>query len=127
MHYLSGLEKPLILSFSNPQLVVAAVPVAVVVAVAAGADADDAAGTAAASENEFGAAETAVQPRKCALLGYWDIAAGPLQKKQSSSWVHHLAFDQSVPSDAEFLLSTRHLMLSHEQNNIGISNKRRNC
>ncbi|KAJ6289756.1 hypothetical protein OIU78_025635 [Salix suchowensis] len=104
----------MILSFSNPHLVAAAVAPAAVEVGAAEADvagtvaAAAAAAVAAASGNEFGAAETVVQLRKYALIDYWDIIAGLLQKMQSSSWVHHLAFDQSVPSDAEFLLSVRH-------------------
>ncbi|KAJ6908631.1 hypothetical protein NC651_018886 [Populus alba x Populus x berolinensis] len=100
MNYLSGLKKPLILSFANPHLAAAAA--VEVVAVEA-----DAAGTAAAaaSENEFGVVETVVQLRKYALLDYWDIIAGLLQK------MHSLALDQSVPSDAEFLLSVRHSRL----------------
>jgi hypothetical protein len=99
MNYLSGLKKPLILSFANPHLVAAAAEVVAVEADAAGTAA------AAASENEFGVVETVVQLRKYALLDYWDIIAGLLQK------MHSLALDQSVPSDAEFLLSVRHSRL----------------
>lgn len=109
MNYLSGLKKPLILSFANPHLVAAAAEVVAVEADAAGTAA------AAASENEFGVVETVVQLRKYALLDYWDIIAGLLQKMHSSSWVHHLVFDQSVPSDAEFLLSARHSRLSQNK------------
>ncbi|KAJ6370483.1 hypothetical protein OIU76_028711 [Salix suchowensis] len=113
----------MILSFSNPHLVAAAVAPAAVEVGAAEADvagtvaavAAAAAAVAAASGNEFGAAETVVQLRKYALIDYWDIIAGLLQKMQSSSWVHHLAFDQSVPSDAEFLLSVRHSGLSQNK------------
>ncbi|KAJ6734225.1 hypothetical protein OIU79_001474 [Salix purpurea] len=116
IHYLSGLKNSMILSFSNPHLVAAAAAPA---AVEVGAAEADVAGTvvaaAAASGNEFGAAETVVQLRKYALIDYWDIIAGLLQKMQSSSWVHHLAFDQSVPSDAEFLLSVRHSRLSQNK------------
>lgn len=62
MHYLSGLEKTSFPSFSNPQLVAAAV-----LAVAAVADAVDAAGIAVAvSENEFVAVETAVWSKEYA-------------------------------------------------------------
>jgi hypothetical protein len=111
----------MILSFSNPHLVAAAVAPAAVEVVAAEADVAGtvavaaAAAAAAASGNEFGAVETVVQLRKYALLDYWDIIAGLLQKMHSSSWVHHLVFDQSVPSDAEFLLSARHSRLSQNK------------
>ncbi|KAJ6866057.1 hypothetical protein NC652_037555 [Populus alba x Populus x berolinensis] len=111
----------MILSFSNPHLVAAAVaPAAVEVAAAeadvAGTAAAAAAAVAAASGNEFGAVETVVQLRKYALLDYWGgIIAGLLQKMHSSSWVHHLVFDRSVPSDAEFLLSVRHSRLSQNK------------
>jgi len=110
----------MILSFSNPHLVAAAVAPAAVEVVAAEADvagtvAVAAAAAAAASGNEFGAVETVVQLRKYALLDYWDIIAGLLQKMHSSSWVHHLVFDQSIPSDAEFLLSARHSRLSQNK------------
>jgi len=106
----------MILSFSNPHLVAAAVAPAAVEVVAAEADvAGTVAVAAAASGNEFGAVETVVQLRKYALLDYWDIIAGLLQKMHSSSWVHHLVFDQSVPSDAEFLLSARHSRLSQNK------------
>ena len=111
----------MILSFSNPHLVAAAVAPAAVEVVAAEADVAGtvavaaAAAAAAASGNEFGAVETVVQLRKYALLDYWDIIAGLLQKMHSSSWVHHLVFDQSVPSGAEFLLSARHSRLSQNK------------
>ena len=113
----------MILSFSNPHLVAAAVAPAAVEVVAAEADvagtvavaAAAAAAAASASGNEFGAVETVVQLRKYALLDYWDIIAGLLQKMHSSSWVHHLVFDQSIPSDAEFLLSARHSRLSQNK------------
>ena len=111
----------MILSFSNPHLVAAAVAPAAVEVVAAEADVAGtvavaaAAAAAAASGNEFGAVETVVQLRKYALLDYWDIIAGLLQKMHSSSWVHHLVFDQSIPSDAEFLLSARHSRLSQNK------------
>ena len=104
----------MILSFSNPHLVAAAVAPAAAEVVAA--EADVAGTVAAASGNEFGAVATVVQLRKYALLDYWgDIIAGLLQKMHSSSWVHHLVFDQSVPSDAEFLLSVRHSRLSQNK------------
>ncbi|KAJ6958852.1 hypothetical protein NC653_037450 [Populus alba x Populus x berolinensis] len=111
------IKKSMILSFSNPHLVAAAVALAAVEVVAAEADvAGTAAAAAAASGNEFGAVETVVQLRKYALLDYWGgIIAGLLQKMHSSSWVHHLVFDQSVPSDAEFLLSVRHSRLSQNK------------
>ena len=107
----------MILSFSNPHLVAAAVAPAAVEVVAAEADVAGtvAVAAAAASGNEFGAVETVVQLRKYALLDYWDIIAGLLQKMHSSSWVHHLVFDQSIPSDAEFLLSARHSRLSQNK------------
>ena len=108
----------MILSFSNPHLVAAAVAPAAVEVVAAEADVAGTvavAAAAAASGNEFGAVETVVQLRKYALLDYWDIIAGLLQKMHSSSWVHHLVFDQSVPSGAEFLLSARHSRLSQNK------------
>ena len=110
-NYLCGLKKPLILSFVDPHLAAAAAAVEVVAVEAA------AAGTAAAaaSENEFGAVETVVQLRKYALFDYWDTIAGLLQKMHSSSWVHHLALDQSVPSDAEFHLSVRRSRLSQNK------------
>ena len=111
-NYLSGLKKPLILSFANPHLAAAAEVVAVE-ADAAGTAA--AAAAAAAAENEFGVVETVVQLRKYALLDYWDTIAGLLQKMHSSSWVHHLALDQSVPSDAEFHLSVRRSRLSQNK------------
>ncbi|KAM1158583.1 hypothetical protein ACFX13_032638 [Malus domestica] len=93
MYYLSGLAKARILLFSTPHFVVAA---AVAVAdaddaaasVAAEVDGADAAETgAAASENESGAVETAVQLEKCALLDCLDRTAAdpPRQKKRSSS------------------------------------------
>ncbi|KAL3567426.1 hypothetical protein D5086_030077 [Populus alba] len=67
----------MILSFSNPHLVAAAVALAAVEVVAAEADvagtAAAAAAVAAASGNEFGAVETVVQLRKYALLDYWGV------------------------------------------------------
>lgn len=71
-----------------PSAVAAAVPSAVaaaaVVAVAAFVVVE-AAETDAASEDEFGVVETAVQLKGCAWHDCWDRIAAPLQKRQSSA------------------------------------------
>lgn len=76
-----------LLSFSCRLIVGAAVPsaAAVVVAAAVAAFVVEAAEIGAASEDEFGVVETAVQLEGCAWHDYWDRIAAPLQKRQSSA------------------------------------------
>lgn len=73
-----------LLSFSCRLIVGAAVP-SVVVVVAVATFVVEAAEIDAASEDEFGVAETAVQLKECAWHDYWDRIAAPLQKRQSSA------------------------------------------